>query len=175
MTLLGNIFKVCISDLFNFDVSTLRYLCPISVAWFYATLQSSMSFVVFMAADRFYATYFPFKYQQKVSMYTTNKNSIFIAAFALLVALLFTFLHSVDAEKHCFGLADYVNEPIGQFLLVVHRLFFIVVPFLAAVIFNILIVFRLQCQAKIERFCFSVTFSMIHLLNVFCEGIEIAM
>ena len=127
-----------------------QLVCKVQVALFYIFLSASLNLVVVLSADRFYATYFPYKYKEHASIKNTNK----VACGAMIVAVImgspFTAIHTLENHS-CFGVASYVTVESLVLTVFLQRLFMVFCPALIALALNFLVILRLLLQSPAKR------------------------
>ena len=126
-------------------------LCRIHTWSFYATVSISANLVLTLAVERFYATYFPFKYQEQSSVSNTNKVSFGCVLVGLLLASPLASIHAIDGGHTCFGLADYMNETVAVTAMMFQRYFVTFTPLLLMCVLNALIVIRIFARPRSKR------------------------
>ena len=126
-------------------------VCKIQLSVFYVLTSASLNLVVILSIDRFYATYFPFKYKVHATISNANKVSSGGVALAVITASPFILLHEMGQNPNCFGPANWLTSRGLLLIILVRRIFMTFIPGLVMIVLNCLMIFRLVVNSRTKR------------------------
>ena len=151
IALIGNVFELIITSEFVNSDKIPGVICTIHVLGFYITLSASLNLVLILSADRFCATFIPYKQKEYATISNANISSFVAVVLAVISASPFTGLHAKDDYKVCFGVADYVEARVALIAILVHRVVLVFTPGLLMVVLNASVIIRLTRQSRKKR------------------------
>ena len=161
--LIENIFELIMVSGYLDSTKVPRLACKLHIWIFYVSLSASLNLMVVISTDRFYATYFPFKYREQAGLSFASKLCWGAFIVALFTGSPFTALYDKDDTLICFGVADYLNERVVLLSVTAHRVFMVFIPGVVVIILNILVIIRIMARSKSKELA---TFIKIYLMRL---------
>ena len=112
------------------------------------------SFIILsMSIERFYATYYPFRYKDNVNASTLIKVAMTCFALSFVSAALTTATQG-NVNGYCYFWRPGVSEYLILLVTVETLLLQLFIPSTLTALFNLLIIFRLKRRSATQRFVF---------------------
>ena len=125
-------------------------ICEANLITRFSTMKASGLITLSMALERFFATYYPFRYKNNVS----RKTILEVGAICIVLAMLSTSLASATfgyrEGETCPAIRQYVSPILLNVVVFESVLFFFAIPSVLTAVLNILIAVKLR--RRIKRF-----------------------
>ena len=129
------------------------------------TASKTASWLIFsMSFERFYATYFPFRYKDQVTMRMLSRVSVACVVVAALSTLLGLMTYG-NERGTCFEERIGANRLLVLITVAETILFHLIIPSISTAVLNVLIIIRMKRRTFIERLFFKpLLFSIAHYI-----------
>ena len=133
-----------------YNVDTVPALCDIYIVVKMTLMNTANMFIVLMSVERVYATYYPFRYKQNVTLGLIFKAGLFclIPSFMSSFSVVAT---QGAVDGYCFDTRKGVSSLLVTVVVAKTTILFNIIPSVAALILNVLISMKINQRTRSSR------------------------